>query len=325
MPRERPLVSVVSPAFEEEQSLPAFHAALTESLNALHDELAVEIIYVDDGSCDRTFEVIEGISRTDHRVRGLALSRNFGHQAALTAGLEHARGDAVVMLDSDLQHPPALIPVLVQHWRAGFDVVQTIRADDARLSWIKRATSAAFYKLLGRFSDLEVRPAASDFRLLSRRALDSLLRLNESHRYLRGMVQWLGFRSIEVPFAPNERHAGVSKYTFRKMLRLAFDGLYSFSRAPIRMAIAVGLVATAFSLAASLGWAFSSRLGLWPIAALVAAHGVAAAAFASVGAVGEYLGRIYEQGKQRPHYLIKADTAADAGHVENSRPLRRAA
>lgn len=309
MALDRPLVSIVSPAFEEEQVLPAFHAALVEALRPIQSRFAIEIIYADDGSRDGTFNVIRSLAQADDRVRGLSLSRNFGHQAALTAGLEHARGDAVVMLDSDMQHPPTLIPQLIEHWQAGHDVVQTIRADDVRLSWLKRATSTAFYKLLGRFSDLEVRPAAADFRLLSRRALDSLLKMDESHRYLRGMVQWLGYRDVEVPFVPRARGAGVSKYTLRKMVRLAFDGLYSFSRAPIRLATTAGIVATGVSLVASLGWAFSGGHSIWSIGAIVAAHAVGLAAFACFGAVGEYLGRIYEQSKRRPNYVLKADTA----------------
>src|SRR5262245_29710905 len=232
MEKSRPLLRVVSPAYQEEEVLPVFHASLSRALAPLAAEFEIEILYVDDGSTDGTLAVLRRLAADDPRVRFLSLSRNFGHQAALTAGLEHARGDAVVSLDSDLQHPPALIPELVARWRAGADVVLTIRADDARLGWFKRVSSRLFYRLLARCSTLDVRAAASDFRLLARPALDALLRMRESHRYLRGMVQWLGFRVAEVPFRPAARRAGVSKYTLRRMVRFALDGLLSFSPAP---------------------------------------------------------------------------------------------
>src|SRR5436309_7137327 len=193
----------------------------------------------------------------DGRVRYLSLSRNFGHQAALTAGMEHARGDAVVTLDTDLQHPPSLIPTLVAHWRDGHDVVLTLRADDRRLGLFKRMTSGGFYRLLRRWSDVDVRAAASDFRLLSRKAVDGLLALQESHRYVRGMVQWLGFRVAEVPYRPDARRAGVSKYTLRRMVRLALDGLFSFSPAPARVAVGGGLAVTALSWLASVAAALA--------------------------------------------------------------------
>src|SRR5436309_10933431 len=184
----------------------------------------------------------------DGRVRYLSLSRNFGHQAALTAGMEHARGDAVITLDTDLQHPPSLIPTLVARWCEGHDVVLTLRADDRRLGLFKRMTSGGFYRLLRRWSDVDVRAAASDFRLLSRKAVDGLLALQESHRYLRGMVQWLGFRVAEVPFRPDARRAGVSKYTLRRMVKFALDGLLSFSPVPMRLAVVAGLAAVGIRL-----------------------------------------------------------------------------
>src|SRR5438067_3513384 len=200
--RDARMLSVVCPAFEEEEVLPLFHAALAGAVEPLSAEYEVEILYVDDGSRDRTAEVIGRLAAADPRVRCLSLTRNFGHQAALTAGLEHARGDAVITLDCDLQHPPGLIPELVARWREGFDVVITTRADDPALGWFKRTSSRLFYRLMARWGGLDVRPGASDFRLLSRRAADALLRLRESHRCLRGMVGWLGFPTAEVPYRP---------------------------------------------------------------------------------------------------------------------------
>jgi polyisoprenyl-phosphate glycosyltransferase len=317
--QERSLVSIVCPAYQEEAVLPAFHRALADALAPLAAECDIEILYVDDGSRDRTLEVLRALATMDGRVRYLSLSRNFGHQAALTAGMEHARGDAVVTLDTDLQHPPNLIPALVARWRDGYDVVLTLRADDRRLGLFKRMTSGSFYRVLRRWSEVDVRAAASDFRLLSRKAVDALLTLEESHRYLRGMVQWLGFRVAEVPFRPDARGAGASKYTLAKMLHLAADGLFSFSRVPLRLSVGLGLGVTGVSLLLCVTAVFA-RGGPsdWLTLCLVGAvHAVGACILAAVGVVGEYVGRIYEECKRRPIYVLKdaspfpRDAAAD--------------
>lgn len=301
----RPLVSIVCPAYEEEAVLPIFHSALSDAIEGLRDQYRFEIVYVDDGSRDRTFETLRDIAEFDARVRVFSLSRNFGHQAALTAGLDHAAGDAIITLDSDMQHPPSLIPQMIASWRRGFDVVQTIRADEPEAGWWKTATSKLFYRLMRRWTDLDVRPAGADFRLLSRRALEGLRSMRESHRYLRGMVQWMGFRVAEAPFTPDARRAGASKYTWAKMVRLALDGLSSFSRAPLRLSVAAGIAATTLSLVASLVLT-ASRIHDWPVAAVVTAgHLVVLALFASVGVLGEYVGRVYEECKHRPPYLIQ--------------------
>lgn len=308
MTDHRPLLSIVCPAFNEEDVLPLFHPVLADAIDPLGRDYRIEIIYADDGSRDRTLDVIRQIAASDKRVRYVSLSRNFGHQAALTAGLEQAAGDAVIMLDSDLQHPPRLIPKLVEHWQNGFDVVQTIRADDERLGWLKRKTSSAFYRLLRRWSTIEVRPAASDFRLMSRRALDALLRMRESHRFLRGMVQWLGYPAAEVPFEPDERRAGKSKYTVRKMLRLALDGLCSFSRAPLRLPIAAGFGATAVSLAASIVFTLVRHADPLFVVVILGLHAVGACVLLALASIGEYVGRIHEECKGRPLYICKAES-----------------
>ncbi len=310
MTERRPLLSVVCPAYEEEEVLPHFHRALAAALDPLRGDYRIEIIYVDDGSRDDTTDVLRTLAAHDRRVRFLSLSRNFGHQAALTAGLTHARGDAVVTLDSDMQHPPELIPTLVGKWREGFDVVLTIRADDYRLGWFKRQSSTAFYRLLRRWSDLDVRVAASDYRLMSRRAVRALLSLRETHRYLRGMVQWLGFPTAEVPFAPNARRAGVSKYTLAKMVRLASDGLFSFSRVPLRLSVSAGFTLTAASSVASLIGVMSRSSRGRPVdpllvLLLVAVHLLAASSLAAIAVLGEYVSRVAEECKRRPTYLIK--------------------
>jgi dolichol-phosphate mannosyltransferase len=307
MASEPPLLSVVCPAFDEEEVLPRFHAELNLALQPLAGRYRIEIIYVDDGSRDGTLGVLRQTSAADNRVRYLSLSRNFGHQAALTAGLEHARGDAVVTLDSDGQHPPSLIPTLVERWRTGADVVVAVRGGDRRLGPFKRLTSALFYRLLRRFSDLDVRDGVADFRLLSRRATDALIRLRESHRYLRGMIQWLGFAVDEVPYAPEARGAGASKYTLRKMLRLAGDGLFSFSRAPLRLSVLAGLTVTAASLLAAVAVALLRGSLSDPVllTLLVGMHVVVGSLFAAIGVLGEYVARVHEEAKDRPIYVLK--------------------
>ncbi len=327
MPGEKPLVSIVCPAFREVEVLPLFHGELAATLADLERDYAFEILYVDDGSFDGTLEIIRRLARDDPRVGYLALSRNFGHQAALTAGLEHARGHAVISMDSDLQHPPRVLPLLLEKWREGHDVVITIRGDDLRLSRFKRFTSGAFYRLMGLVSDIDIRMAASDFRLLSRRALDALLQMREQHRFLRGMVQWLGFRPAEIAFQPDARKAGQSKYTFRRMLRLAGDGVYSFTRLPLRLAYYAGLLVVVLGAAHS-AWLLGQGLGggePGPLALhylILVSHLVGGAILCVLGVLGEYVGRIYEQVKGRPIYVLK-EHVAPAAAARAVEPTRR--
>lgn len=309
MAHELPKLSIVCPAFQEEEVLPHFHRELGAVLGRLEDEFEIEIVYVDDGSRDRTLSVLRALAAADRRVCYLSFSRNFGHQAALTAGLEHARGDVVITLDSDLQHPPRLIPELLRKWREGYDVVLTIRADDPQLGFVKRFTSRAFYRLMGWLSDTEIRFAAADFRLLTRKAVAALLQLRETHRFLRGLVQWLGFPTAEVPYQPAPRRAGASKYTLRRMASFALDAVLSFSRVPLRLTLALGFVTTAaggvlgtvfvaLALAGRLEWSAA-----WAV--LVALHVIGGSILVGLGLVGEYVGRVFEQVKGRPLYLLK--------------------
>lgn len=312
-----PLISIVSPAFNEEETLPRFHAAVSQAVEPLRDRFRIELIIVDDGSHDGTLGVLRALAARDSRVRYLALSRNFGNQAALTAGLEHAAGDAVITLDCDLQHPPELIPQLVAKWLDGHDVVLTVRAEgkDQTQSWFKRNTSMLFHRILRRWSNMDVRVEASDYRLLSRKALDGLLRMRESHRYIRGLVQWLGFNCAEVPFHTAPRVAGESRYTLSRLMRLAFDGLFSFSRAPLRLAVGLGLTAVAFSFALTL-MALAIRGGdLLFAALLIAIHVVGASVLSAVGVLGAYIIRIFEECKNRPLYLLKESSPSSVGET----------
>jgi glycosyltransferase involved in cell wall biosynthesis len=313
-----PRLSVVCPAYQEEEVLPRFHAALGPVLDALAADYDIEVVYVDDGSVDGTLQVLRQLAAADRRVRYLSLSRNFGGQAALTAGLEHATGEVVVTLDSDLQHPPEFVPKLLENWKRGYDIVLTERVDSSDVSWFKGFCSRGFHWLLSRVSDMETHPASiSDFRLLSRAALDALLSLRESHRYLRGMVNWIGFRVTRVAFQAAPRAAGRSSYTFRRLMKLASDGIVSFSSLPLRLPLFPGIVSTGIGLLYGAGSVLTALLAgglsLWPVHLLLSVVFVLGGLILwSLGVLGEYTGRVFEQVKQRPVYLLKESSFAAA-------------
>jgi glycosyltransferase involved in cell wall biosynthesis len=311
-------LSVVCPAFDEEEVLPCFHAELCAELGKLGPGYEVEILYVDDGSRDQTLSLLRRLALADGRVRYLSLSRNFGNQAAITAGLEHARGDVVITLDSDLQHPPALIPKLLARWREGHDIVLTLREEEPSLHWGRRTLSAGFYKIMDLFSDTAMRASASDYRLMTRKVVVALLRLQETHRFLRGLVSWLGFSTATVAFTPPERGGGRSKFTMRRLVSFAFDAMLSFSKLPVRLPLFAGV--GSWSLALLLACGALVRLLVTPAATdwnwltleltLLLLGG---AMLVSVGLLGEYVGRTYEQVKARPLYLVKEAYPDPAG------------
>jgi dolichol-phosphate mannosyltransferase len=321
MTQKVPKLSIVCPAYEEEDALPAFHQELVAVVNRLQADYDIEILYVDDGSRDGTLGHLRQWARADRRVRFLSLSRNFGHQAAITAGMEYARGDIIITMDSDLQHPPELIPQLLDEWKKGHEIVLTIRGDDPGLGWFKRWSSHSFYVFMRWFSDTETRPAAADFRLMTRKTVEALLRLRESHRFLRGMVKWLGFPTAEVPYQPGSRVAGVSKFNIRRLAGFACDAIFSFSRMPLRLPVILGALAflSGVGLAgfALLHWLLAppGSTGAGTTSILVALCLIGGCILASLGVLGEYIGRIYEQVKGRPLYVLKetdSETASGA-------------
>jgi len=305
----RRTLCVVSPCYNESAGIRAFHGELARVLASLED-LDHRIVYVDDGSDDATLEVLNGIAAADPRVEVYSLSRNFGHQVALTAGCDVARGDLLVLMDSDLQHPPALIPALVARWRAGADVVSAVRLRTAGASWFKRATADLFYGLLNSISDTRIVPGAADFVLLSRRAHEALLRMPERHRFLRGMVSWIGFRREFVEYEAPRRSAGESNYTLRRMVRLASDALFSFSTAPVRLATRMGLAVVACGMLYLLYvlWAIVARpeeiVPGWTSLVIVVLI-LSGVQILFVGLIGEYIARIFEEAKARPLYFFK--------------------
>jgi dolichol-phosphate mannosyltransferase len=299
-------LSVVVTVYNEEESVPELYRRLTAALSGV--VRSFEVVLVDDGSNDRTWEIIRELAARDGRVKGLSFSRNFGHQMAFTAGLDHADGDAVVIMDADLQDPPELLPELVRRWREGYDVVYAVRARRHGETAFKLFTAAAFYRLLRRITHVDIPVDTGDFRLMSRKAVEAFHRMPERHRFTRGMVAWLGFRQVGVPYARSARHAGETKYPLRKMLRLASDGITSFSYVPLQLASWLGLAVSGAALLA-LVVAVTVRVGggsipAWAIAAAALAL-LGGVQLVAVGLVGEYLGRVLDEVKRRPLYLVR--------------------
>ena len=300
---------VVSPCFNEAAGIRGFHEALQRVLASLSD-LDGRLVLVDDGSTDDTLQALNQLAAADQRVRVYSLSRNFGHQVALTAGCDVARGDAFILMDSDLQHPPELIPAMVAKWRAGADVVSAVRLRTAGVSPFKRLSARMFYGLLNSVSETRVEPGAADFVLLSRRAHAALLRMPERHRFLRGMVSWIGFRREFVEYEAPARRSGESNYTLRRMVRLASDALFSFSTAPVRLATRMGLAVVACGML-YLGYIFYSILARpeqivpgWTSLVIVMLI-LSGVQILFVGLIGEYIARIFEEAKRRPLYFFK--------------------
>ena len=299
-------LSVVVPVYNEQESVPELYRRLTAALSGVVKSF--EVVLVDDGSNDRSWEIIRELAARDGRVKGLSFSRNFGHQMAFTAGLDHADGDAVVIMDADLQDPPELLPELLARWREGYDVVYAVRARRHGETAFKLFTAAAFYRLLRRITRVDIPVDTGDFRLMSRKAVEAFRRMPERHRFTRGMVAWLGFRQVGVPYARAARHAGETKYPLRKMLRLASDGITSFSYIPLQLASWIGLAVSGLALLA-LVVAVAIRLGggtmpAWTIAAAALAL-LGGVQLVAVGLVGEYVGRVLDEVRRRPLYLVR--------------------
>jgi dolichol-phosphate mannosyltransferase len=309
-----PTLSLVLPVFNEEEVLPA----LLERLRTLLDRLKLptEVIFVDDGSADRTLAVLSEAARADPRLRVLSLSRNFGHQPAISAGLDHALGDAVVVMDADLQDPPEVVLELVARWREGFDVVHARRRRREHDSAFKALTARFFYRLFAWIVPIPTVQDAGDFRLMSRRVVLAMRGLEETHRFLRGLVAWVGFRQTVVEYDRPERGAGSTKFSVGRMAGFAMDGITSFSTLPLRLATYLGLLVGLFSLAVA-AWALEEHfirhvtIQGWTSLIIVVTL-IAAAQFLLLGIVGSYVGRIYEQVKRRPLYIVAEEISAAA-------------
>lgn len=303
---EPPLLSVIVPCFNEEAVIAETHRRLSASLRAAGDSF--EIIYVDDGSRDATAELLRQIQAGDGNVRMVRFSRNFGHQFATTAGLEYANGRAVVLIDADLQDPPEVIGEMLAKWREGYQVVYGQRSARQGESHFKSWTAKLFYRLMNRVSDTPIPLDTGDFRLMDRQVVQALLAMPEHDRFLRGMVAWVGFRQVALPYRREARFAGSTKYPLRKMLHFAADGILSFSRAPLKLASMVGFFCAALALAGML-WAIVTRLltHAWVpgwASIFLAVMFLGGVQLICLGIIGEYVGRIYGETKHRPLYLV---------------------
>jgi len=306
----------VLPIFNEEQTIPELVRRLGQLVEQLDGE--AEVILVDDGSSDSSYELMVAAREKDPRFKLLRLSRNFGHQVAVTAGLDVASGDAVIVMDSDLQDPPEVALELAARWRDGYEVVYAVRTERHGESRFKEATAAGFYRLFKRMSNVDVPLDVGDFRLIDRRALDAFRSMRESNRYVRGMFSWIGFRQVGVPFTREERFAGETKYPLRKMLKFATDGIVSFSAYPLRVALKLGFLVSAFSFLLGIVFLVSQLAGLYSVPGL-ASIAVFVAFLGGIqllliGIMGEYVARIHDEVKGRPLYLVsETQGLEDAG------------
>lgn len=309
-------IDIVVPVYNEEEALQVFHSMLCKVIDALAYRFT--IIYVNDGSTDKTARILEQLAAEDGRVQTLELSRNFGHQAALTAGLDRAEGDLVITMDCDGQHPPSLIPELISLAELGYDVVITQRQEPESLSFLKRVSSNLFYRLINWIGDTHVLPGSADFRLMNRTAVTALRSMREYNRFLRGMVAWMGYRTIILPYQQPPRLAGSSKYSTRKMIRLATNAVFSFSLVPLYISLSLGGLFLVLAAAQAV-WVFS----LWLRGAndqlvpgwsslmfiLLITGGIL---MVSIGLAGIYIGYIFQEIKGRPVYLVRRETKQDS-------------
>jgi polyisoprenyl-phosphate glycosyltransferase len=304
-----PRLTVVVPAYNESAVLTAFHDRLSKVLDLI--PLECDVLYVDDGSQDDTWSIMQSLTTTDSRVGTLKLSRNFGKEAALTAGLDHVDADAAVVIDADLQDPPELIPQLIEQWQAGYDVVYATRSVRAGETGLKRFTAAAFYRTMEMLSDVAVPRDTGDFRLLSRRALAALSQLRERQRFMKGLFAWIGYRQTSVTYMRDPRLAGATKWNYWRLGQLAIEGITSFSSAPLKLATWTGLAASLVAFLLGMKVLIKALLDGDPVpgypSLMVVVLFLGGIQLLAIGVIGEYIGRNYAETKQRPLYFIEEE------------------
>lgn len=304
------MISIVTPVYNEEGNVVFFHDEVTKVMEKTG--LDYEVIYVNDGSRDRTDALIHELAEHDPHVRALTFARNFGHQIAITCGMDFAAGDAVITMDGDLQHPPALIPKLIEKWQEGYNIVQAVRLATEDAGPVKKVTSKGYYKLINAISTTPIIPGGSDFRLMDRKSLNVFLRFREHSRFIRGIVGGLGFRQTTVKYTAPARHSGVSKFSLKKMMSLALDGVITNSTLPLRLSLYIGFLAGLAGILVVIHVLYCVIMGLavpgWAtMTILVSLFG--SLNLMCLGILGEYLGHIYEEAKNRPLYWLSDDTA----------------
>ncbi len=304
--------SVAVPVFNEVENLPTLYERVCQVMDGLGEPW--ELVLVDDGSTDGSTEKILALAEQDPRVRPVIFARNFGHQIAITAGLDFSRGKAVMIMDADLQDPPEVIPDLIAQWREGFEVVYAVRAEREGETWFKKTTAALFYRIIYRITDVEIPLDTGDFRLLDRQVVDVLCQMRERKRFPRGMAAWVGFRQIGVPYKRAARMAGETKYPFRKMLRLALDAVTGFSYVPLQLATYFGFVCAGVSALAIPLVIILRLVGnqafFGQASTLIAVLFLGGVQLISLGILGEYIGRLYDEAKKRPLYIVRKDVGA---------------
>jgi len=302
----KPTFSIIAPIFNEAESIPELYRRVSAVMDRTNEPW--ELILVDDGSQDGSTDLIRGLASQDSRVRPVIFARNFGHQIAVTAGLDYSRGDAVVIIDADLQDPPEVILDLIQKWREGYEVVFAVRAEREGESWFKLWTASLFYRLILRITDVKIPLDAGDFRLMDRKVVNVLNSMRERHRFLRGMSAWVGFRQVGVPYRRAARFAGVTKYPFKKMFKLALNAITGFSYFPLQLATYLGFGAAGISIimipVVIILRSITETELLGQASTLVAVLFLGGVQLISLGVLGEYLGRVYDEVRGRPLYII---------------------
>lgn len=303
----KPQISIVAPIFNESGNISELYRRVKATMEKIGEEW--ELILVDDGSTDGSTDKIRELAGQDKHVRPVIFARNFGHQLAVTAGLDYSRGDAVVMIDSDLQDPPEVIEELVAKWREGFEVVYAVRAEREGETWFKLFTATLFYRVIYRITDVDIPMDTGDFRLIDRKVVNVLNQMREKHRFLRGLSVWVGFKQTGVEYKRAARFSGETKYPLKKMIKFAWDAITSFSYFPLQVAMYMGFVSAGISILAIpvviIGRMFESRAFFGQATTLIAVLFLGGVQLISLGILGEYIGRLYDQAKGRPLYIVR--------------------
>jgi len=305
---QQPQYSIIAPVFNEEGNLQELYRQMKQTLDSTGE--AWELILVDDGSSDRSLEIMHSLRNVDSRVKIVEFAKNFGHQLAVTAGMDYASGKAIIIIDADLQDPPSVILQMIEKWKKGYEIVYAVRTERKGETWFKEFTAKLFYRLIYRITDIDIPLDTGDFRLIDRRAVDTLTTMRERHRFIRGMTSWIGFRQTGVEYVREERFAGETHYPFKKMLKFALDAITGFSYLPLQVATYVGFIIAGISAIAALLVIYArlfleSQAFFGQATTLVAVLFLGGIQLITLGVIGEYLGRIYDEVKQRPLYVVR--------------------
>jgi len=303
----KPRYSIIAPVYNEVESLPVLHKRMVETMEKTGEEW--ELVLIDDGSSDGSTDIIRELARQDPRIRPVIFARNFGHQIAVTAGLDYSRGDAIVIIDADMQDPPEVILEMIEKWKDGYEVVYAVRSEREGETWFKKATASLFYRIIYRITDVKIPLDTGDFRLMDRKVVNVMNKMRERHRFLRGMSSWIGFKQIGLPYRRAARFAGVTKYPFSKMLKLALNAVTSFSYFPLQLATYIGFFSAGMSILAIpivvVGRLTGAGAFFGQATTLIAVLFLGGVQLISLGILGEYIGRIYDEVKGRPLYIVR--------------------